>query len=223
MPVLSCRGVPRLSSLPPLLAVLAAILADAALAPAAHADRALARALTEEGQRLGAADQPQAALARYRQALAEDPDYLPASDRATALWLDAGEFGAVIRQLSSVTLRHPGHAPAWYALAYAYRKTGRFDLAVLCYETYLALQPDEPDPYYGLAMAELALGDGAAARVALERYVALEKRPGREPFVAHARAELVRLAPPPGPLRATLRAMARGVLEAVVGQRGWSM
>lgn len=209
--------MPRLCSLPTLLAVLAASLAGAARPTAAHADRALARALTEDGERLLAAERPQAALARYRQALEEDPDYLPASDRATALWLDAGDFGAVIRQLSSVTLRHPGHAPAWYALAYAYRKTGRFDLAVLCYKTYLALRPDEPDPYYGLAMAELSLGDGAAARVALERYVALERRPGREPFVAHARAELTRLspAPAPGDWRAILRAVMVGVREVL--------
>src|SRR5690606_24662203 len=119
----------------------------------------------------------------------------------------------VIDRLARLTLRHPRHAPAWYALAFAYRRSGRPDLAVLCYEAYLALRPREPDPYYGLAMARLELGQEAAAAAALERYLALEERPERAEFAARARLELDRLrggaAAAEGPAALLRRAGAR--------------
>jgi tetratricopeptide (TPR) repeat protein len=177
----------------PVPAATALVVALAAAAGPARADRAMARALVEEGERQSAAGRGSVALERYEQAMAEDPDYLPAYEVATALWLAAGRFNDAIVHLGQVSLRHPSYPFAWYALAFAYRRTGRPELAVECYEAYLGMRPDEPDPYYGLAMAELELDHGTAATAALERYLALENRAERSDFVAQARLELARL------------------------------
>ena len=176
-----------------LAAALAALCLLLLAAGRASADRALARALVEEGQRLAAAGQDQLALDRLEEAIREDPDYLPAYDAAAGLWLRTGRIEAAIAPLARVTLRHPRYADGWYALAFAYRRTGRHDLAALCYEAYLELRPREPDPYFGLAMTRLELGQNDAAAAALERYLALEDRPERTSYVERARLELARL------------------------------
>lgn len=172
--------------------LIAAALAIAAAGPA-RADRATARALVEEGQRLVAAGAGEAALGRFERAMAEDADYLPAYDAAIPLWLAAGQMQPLIDRLAQVTLRHPRYAAGWYALAAAYRRTERHALAVLCYQTYLELRPGEPDPYFGVAMSHIALGDRTRAVRALERYLALERRAERSEFTDRARLELARL------------------------------
>jgi tetratricopeptide (TPR) repeat protein len=160
---------------------------------AASADRALARSLVEEGERLSRAGRPTRALDRLVRAIDEDPDYLPAYEAAVPLWLRAGKLEPVIQHLARVTLRHPRYGFGWYTLAFAYRRTGRHELAVLCYREYLELRPDEADPYYGLAMSLVALDRKEEAAAALERYLAVERRPERRDFAARARRELARL------------------------------
>ena len=199
-----------------LAAALAALCLLLVASGRARADRALARALVEEGQRLAAAGQDELALERIEQAIGEDADYLPAYDAAAALWLRTGRIEAAIAPLARVTLRHPRYAEGWYSLAFAYRRTGRHDLAALCYEAYLELRPREPDPYFGLAMTRLELGQHAAAAAALERYLALEDRPERASYVDRARLELTRLGRPGG--RGAAGDMA-GRLEEVI--RRW--
>jgi tetratricopeptide (TPR) repeat protein len=156
----------------------------------------VARALVEEGQRLASAGRPQVALERLTRAIDEDPDYLPAYEAAVGLWLRADELEPVIRHLARVTLRHPRYGFGWYTLGFAYRRTGRHDLAVLCYREYLELRPDEADPYFGMAMSLLALDRRDEAASALDRYIAIERRPEQREFVARARRELNRLRGP---------------------------
>jgi len=170
----------------------AVVLVAPAVRPA-HADRAVARALVEEGQRLLAAGSADAGLNRFERAIAEDPDYLPAYDAATGLWLHTGQLEVLIDRLAQVTLRHPRYAAGWYALGVAYRRSEKHALALLCYETYLELRPGDPDPYFGAAMSHIALGDREPAVAALERYLALERRAGRAEFTERARLELDRL------------------------------
>ncbi len=173
------------------LAILVAVAATGQ--GAARADRATARALVEEGQRLLAAGATDAGLNRFERAMSEDPDYLPAYDAATGLWLNAGQFDVLIDRLAQVTLRHPRYAAGWYALAVAYRRSERHGLAILCYQTYLELRPGDPDPYFGAAMSHIALGDRGRAAAALERYLELERRADRSEFTDRARVELARL------------------------------
>jgi len=175
-------------------ALLALALALSLAAPgAARADRAVARSLVEEGTRLSSAGRTTRALERLVRAIDEDPDYLPAYEAAVPIWLHAGQFEPVIHHLARVTLRHPRYPFGWYTLAFAYRRTGKHELAVLCYREYLELRPDEADPYYGLAMSLVALDRKDEAAAALERYLAVETRPGQREFVARARRELARL------------------------------
>lgn len=169
----------------------------------ARADRAVARALVEEGLDLRRAGDETGALERFERAIDNDSDYLPAYENAAWLWMGQGRFKAAIAHFERVTLRHPDYAFGWYALAYAYRKTRRFELAVMCYETYIALRPKEADPYFGLAMAHKGQGDTAAAGVALQRYLTMESRPERASFIERARAELEQLGIEPPPPDAT--------------------
>jgi tetratricopeptide (TPR) repeat protein len=179
----------------PRTATLLALAAALALAAPtdALADRAVARSLVEEGTRLSSAGRTTRALERLVRAIDEDPDYLPAYEAAVPLWLRAGKFDPVIQHLARVTLRHPRYPFGWYTLAFAYRRTGRHELAVLCYREYLELRPEEADPYYGLAMSLVELDRKEEAAAALERYLAVENRPGQRDFVARARRELARL------------------------------
>ena len=173
---------------------LAILLAAVVAVPrTAGADRAVARALVEEGHRLMDAGASDKALNRFERAMAEDADYLPAYDAAIGLWLQGGRLAILIERLAQVTLRHPRYAAGWYALGVAYRRSERHSLAILCYETYLELRPGDPDPHFGAAMSHIALGDRVRATAALERYLELERRAERAEFIDRARLELARL------------------------------
>jgi tetratricopeptide (TPR) repeat protein len=170
-----------------------AVLVPLLVATPARADRAVARARVEEARARLAAGDRATALSRLEEAIAHDPDYLPAYDAAIQLWLAGGAYPRMVARLSWVTLRHPDYLAGWYALGYAYRKLGKADLAIACYETYIAARADDPDPHFGLAMAALDRNEGDRAIEALVRYLALERRPDHAEYVARARAELVRL------------------------------
>ena len=58
------------------------------------------------------------------------------------------------------------------------------------YRPYMQLEPDDPDPYYGLGQTLKALGDVPGAIEAFRKYVAMEKRPEEQRWVDKARAEL---------------------------------
>src|SRR6266545_291508 len=66
----------------PLVGAAAIFMVVAAWAGPARADRALARSLVEEGERLSGAGHSATALVRLEQAIDEDPDYLPAYEAA---------------------------------------------------------------------------------------------------------------------------------------------
>lgn len=162
----------------------------AALASTAYADRAQAKEWFDKASRLHASGQKTQALALYERAIAEDADYTAAYERAARLWISERSFERAIRHLERFTLRHPNRAFAWYTLAYAYRRTKRYEYAALAYEMYIDLRPREATPYFGLGMARLRLHDPNGARAAFERYIAMERDPARQAFVEQARREL---------------------------------
>jgi tetratricopeptide (TPR) repeat protein len=206
-------------------AVIPALLCACLAQREAAADRAVARSLVEEGERLSSAGRPGRALERLERAIDEDPDYLPAYEAAVRLWLRDDKFEPIIRHLARVTLRHPRYGFGWYTLAFAYRRTNRHELAVLCYREYLVLRPDEADPYFGLAMSLVELDRTEEAVAALERYLAVEHRPEQREFVARARRELARLrgSPPatnPGAATWGLVRRALGRIDAAARAAG---
>jgi tetratricopeptide (TPR) repeat protein len=158
----------------------------------ASADRAKARALTLEGQNQAGQGFQEEALELYERAIGSDPDYYQSYELAIPLWMRFGKLSAAQSNLEALTLRCSDCAFGWYALGALYRKVGRFDLAVLAYEFYLAKRPSDADAYYGLAMALGAQKDKKTAAV-LRRYLKLENRPDRAAFRKQARRLLVRL------------------------------
>jgi len=153
-------------------------------------DTKAAEARAREGDALRQAGKHAEALAAYEQAMDLDPGYVPAYEAATPLWFSAQQYDTAAKRLQVITARKPKYAVGWYSLAFAYRKTKAFDKAVGAYATYIELRPTEADPYFGLGMTYKQLGDPARARAALEKYVAMEKRPEKQKFVDQAKAEL---------------------------------
>lgn len=147
-----------------------------------HADRADARALVESGLKLENAGSPQQALSRYERGIKSDPGYLPSYQHAIPLWFRLNRLKTAEGMLEGLTLRCDNCVFAWYALGAVYRKQQRFDLAIMVYEIYLGKRPDDPDAYFGLAMALGRAGQHVRAAVALQEYLELEKRPDRAAY-----------------------------------------
>ena len=162
------------------------------LPTSALADRAKARALTSEGRIQEEQGLRKQALTLYESAIGSDPDYHASYQLAIPLWMRFGELTRAQASLEKLTLRCKDCSFAWYALGALYRKNGRFDLAVLAYEVYLARRPQDPDAHFGFAMALGAQGDPKAPLV-LRRYLKLEGRPEREAFRQQAQRLLIRL------------------------------
>ncbi len=159
----------------------------------AHADRSEARALLEAGVHATRANRNQLALEKFVAAINRDPDYIAAYDAAVPLWLAAGDIEALTGHLERATTRQRDYAFGWYTLGYAYRRTGRFELSVIAYEVYIALRPHDPDPRFGLALSLIELNTRRRAVLELQRYLKLEKRPERRPYVERARELVVSL------------------------------
>ena len=158
----------------------------------AVADRATARALTAEGQNFAERGQIELALERYQRAIRSDPDYHASYQLALPLWMRLHKHKRAQASLEALTLRCRDCVFAWYALGALYRKRGRFDLAVLAYETYLSKRPNDPDAHFGLAMALGVRKDEKAVSV-LRRYLRLENRPEREAYRQQAQRQLAEL------------------------------
>lgn len=170
--------------LPRLLPAIVAALVISYSSPV-QADNGRAKALVDEGQALALAGDREQALERYERAIESDIDYIPAYEAALPLWFALGHLQEARVQLESLTLRCDNCVFAWYALGALYRKIGRFDLAALAYEAYLAKRPGDPDGHFGLAMA-FAASDDPRAREQLARYLQLETRPERSAYRARA-------------------------------------
>ncbi len=164
-----------------------------AFSPPALADSREAVSLVRRGHVAANAGDNKLARKMFTDAIASDPDYLPAYDAAVPLWLEAGELGELAKYLEIATTRHRSYAFGWYTLGYVYRVRGRPELSVIAYETYLQLRPTDPDPRFGLALALIDQGADARAVLELQRYLRRERRPERGDYVARARELVIRL------------------------------
>ena len=87
-------------------------------------------------------------------ASALDPDY--AAGRKA---IDAKNWNAAIKSLSSAALRSPDNADIQNYLGYAYRKAGKLDLAFKHYKQALALNPRHRGAHEYIGEAYLIKGD----------------------------------------------------------------
>lgn len=137
---------------------------------------------------------------------------LPARGQTPAAKSSVAEGEALLREkrfadaaakFKAATVADPTFALAWYDLAYAQRRAGRCDEAVVAYRRFAAVRPGEPDPFYGLGLCLKELGDRTGAIAALKKYLSLENRPTEQKFVDKARAEVAALegadSPPAAP------------------------
>lgn len=188
--VLSSRTVPSRVR----LRVSVVVLALVAVSGLARAD-AEGRRLLDEGDALAAHGDRAGALAKYEDAIRADPDVLAGYERATPLWIASDALDAATRFLERGAARHPEWPSVWYSLAYVYRRQHRRAAALAAYDEYVRLRPDDPAPYYGIAVLAEDAGDAAGAVTAYRRYRALERDPGRADFRRQAQRAIARLAP----------------------------
>jgi Flp pilus assembly protein TadD len=87
-----------------------------------------------------------------------DPDY--AAGRHA---IDTKDWAAAITRLSSAALRDPGNADVHNYLGYAYRHTGRLDLAFTHYRRALQLDPRHRGAHEYVGEAYLMVRDLARA------------------------------------------------------------
>jgi Flp pilus assembly protein TadD len=88
------------------------------------------------------------------EASALDPDY--AAGRKA---IDAKNWAGAIKSLSSAALRSPDNADIQNYLGYAYRKTGKLDLAFKHYKQAIALNPRHRGAHEYIGEAYLIKGD----------------------------------------------------------------
>ena len=102
------------------------------------------------------------------QVSAEDPDYL-AGRKA----FEAKNWHSAIKSFSSAAKRNPRNADIQNYLGYAYRKTGKLDLAFTHYNLALALNPRHRGAHEYIGEAYLIKGDlkGAQKHLAALREI----------------------------------------------------
>ena len=76
--------------------------------------------------------------------------------------------------LKKATELAPGYSPAYNALGYAYRETGRFAEAEQAFKKYIELIPDDPNPYDSDAELLLKMGRFQEAVTAYRRALSLD-------------------------------------------------
>jgi len=80
-----------------------------------------------------------------------------------------------IHDLESAILDNPS-AGNYEELADLYLEEGKYSRARECYDKAISSRTDSPDPFYRRGIAEIGLGDFAAARADLERVVAQDSK-----------------------------------------------
>ena len=94
------------------------------------------------------------AIAKFQQAIADDPQTCSAARTALGeLLLKIRRDDEAIDVFRATVDKNPSYSLAWYDLAFALRARGRAAEAVDAYEHYIKLKPSDPDPYYGLGRA----------------------------------------------------------------------
>ncbi|HEY2901839.1 MAG TPA: tetratricopeptide repeat protein [Polyangia bacterium] len=136
------------------------------------------------------------AITRFQQAIAADPNLMPARAALGELLLKIRRDDQAVAVFQAAVRQNPGYALAWYNLGFTLRELGRWPAAIDAYQAYIKLRPTDPDPYYGLGRALQRLGRGDEARIAFQTYLSLEKRPSEEKWVKQAQAALIELGAP---------------------------
>jgi len=155
-----------------------------------------AAALYASSQQLRDTGHIEESIAKFREAIAADPQHMVARAALGELLLKIRRDDEAINVFRAALAKNPEYSLAWYELAFALRVKGRMPDAVDAYQRYIKLRPADPDPYYGLARALQRLGKREAALKAYQTYVQMEKRPTEQKWIDLATAEIRTLGSP---------------------------
>ena len=120
------------------------------------------------------AGESEAAIAGYRDVLAEQPGYAPGQYLLGVLLRDLGRSQEAAAAFAAALAAAPGYIEARAALANLHREEGLANEAVALSEQGLGVAPDELALWRALGLARLAQRDGRSARRAFERALELE-------------------------------------------------
>jgi tetratricopeptide (TPR) repeat protein len=170
------------------LLVVAPALALAAATPSPQAQAAFDRA-----EKALAANQLDAAVTAYKEAVNFTPGYAAAINGLGSAYFKQGKRDDAIIQFRSAIQADPSFKLAYFNLGYAARKIGDFTTAAGAYEKYTQLDPNDPDGFYGLAESYKETQQTAKAIAAYETYLQKEKRPSEQKWVDKAKETLTAL------------------------------
>ncbi len=146
-----------------------------------------AAAAFEEAQHLRDSGKIEAALKRFADAAKLDPDLIVARAAWGELLLKVHRENDAVSVFRGAVERNPQYPLAWYDLAFALRETTQYSEAIEAYRHYIALRPNDPDPHYGMGRALMLSKRDELARASFETYVAMERRPAEQRWVASAK------------------------------------
>lgn len=116
---------------------------------------------------------PVDARLEFEQALARDPNLVPAMVYLAMIYLDNRNFEDTVPLLEKARTLDPANPEIYLNLGIAYRGVGRYEDAKAAYEQVLRLQPENPEPHLNLG---ILYGDYMkaydAAIAEYEKYVA---------------------------------------------------
>jgi Tfp pilus assembly protein PilF len=114
----------------------------------------------------------QEAFAAFDKAAALDPQLPEARYNRAAVYLDCGDYGSALKELSKLTDTHVGNVPAWVALGVAQRGLGKLDEARHSYEKALSLDANDAGALYNMGVLLMDFKkEPAQARPYFERFM----------------------------------------------------
>jgi uncharacterized caspase-like protein/tetratricopeptide (TPR) repeat protein len=115
----------------------------------------------------------QKALAAFKLAIENDPDYVEARASYAAALLDAGDLDEAVRQLNVVTQREPKNGMGWYLLSQAYARKGDYKDGRTAAEEAIKNTPNNAEAHFWLAECMRQLNMPADAEREYNSYLAL--------------------------------------------------
>jgi tetratricopeptide (TPR) repeat protein len=113
------------------------------------------------------------ALAAFKLAIENDPDYVEARASYAAALLDAGDMDEAVRQLNIVTQRQPENGMGWYLLSQAYARKGDYKDGRTAAEAAIKDTPNNAEAHFWLAECLRQLNLPADAEREYTAYLAL--------------------------------------------------
>jgi tetratricopeptide (TPR) repeat protein len=115
----------------------------------------------------------QKALAAFKLAIENDPDYVEARASYAAALLDAGDLDEAVRQLDIVTRRQPENGMGWYLLSQAYARKGDFADGKTAAMQAVSVTPKNAEAHFWLAECLRQLKQPVEAEQEYNSYLAL--------------------------------------------------